>query len=457
MPATHSARAPRRLLATLAASLLAAAPALARADTLIDALKLAYDTNPDLKAQRSTLAAISEGHAQALAQFGPQVSANGDVQYQDASVNYPKSLFNNVTGSQRYSVTNPGADLSVTQPLYTSGRNRAQLAESSDNILAAQEQVRLAEARLILEVITAYMDVVRDRQSLTATQSEVADLTSITHEIAERGRLGEMDATDVAESDSRLLAAKAQLARAQGSLAASEAEYLAVVGQSPGDLQPPPDLPGVPQAVDQVLDSALGENAQLKAAIDAELAAREEVKIAKAATGPTVTLKVDAQIEPYAAYIPNEFDRAIIGEISVAQPIFTSGLNESRVRQAADRDTTAQLVVDGLRRDITREASQAWQQLAVARATLDDVTKQVQSEQVAFKGNRIEQEAGLRSTIDLLNSVAELSGTELSRLQAVHDEYIARAAVLSVMGRLEMKALALPDGPEADARPPAGG
>src|ERR1700754_2730806 len=67
----------RLLAATLCAGAAGALPACA--ETLADAIALAYDTNPTLQAQRATQRALDENYVQARSGWRPTVSFQGVV------------------------------------------------------------------------------------------------------------------------------------------------------------------------------------------------------------------------------------------------------------------------------------------------------------------------------------------------------------------------------------------
>jgi outer membrane protein len=67
-------------------SLLAGAGGL-RAETLLDAIDLAYRTNPTLQQQRATQRALDETYVQARAALRPQLSVNGGTSFLHTSEN----------------------------------------------------------------------------------------------------------------------------------------------------------------------------------------------------------------------------------------------------------------------------------------------------------------------------------------------------------------------------------
>ena len=61
------------------------------AETLADAIALAYDSNPTLQAQRATQRALDENWMQARSGFRPQVSASAQANYQETRIPRPQS------------------------------------------------------------------------------------------------------------------------------------------------------------------------------------------------------------------------------------------------------------------------------------------------------------------------------------------------------------------------------
>ena len=427
----------RRL--TILAATIALAPGAAGAESLYDAIALAYQTNPSLRAQRETVRSADEGVVQARAAYGPQVNVTGQIGYQDARVQSIPPFSRPTTTDYRNG--SGSADLSANQPLYTSGSVGAQVRGAGADVLASREALRQAESQVLQQVITAYVDVRRDRETIRILKDEIVALTGEFAETKAKGRLGQVTRTDVAQSEARLLSAQAQLNLAQGRLNISNAEYLNVVGQSPGELEPEPDLPGLPGTADAAFEAADHNNPQLLQAIQVERSAREKVNQAKAAGGGTVSLKFDAAAAPTAPYLQRQYDQSVTAALVFNKPLFTSGYNSSKVRQALDDDNHAQLSVEAARRGVVQLVAQAWDQLASTQSALVIEERQVEVQTVAVQGNRVEERVGQRTTIDLLNAELELANARLGLIQSRHDAYVARSALLAAMGLLEARYL----------------
>jgi outer membrane protein len=433
-------RPPAAVAAASIAALLVFAPAICAAETLLDAIRMAYETNPSLQAQQAQQRATDETYVQARAGYGPQVSLNGQFGYQAARVDQLAGPFSPGT-TARYQASTGSGTLSLAQPLYTFGAVRAQVETASANIAAGRQGLRQAEAQLLLGVITAYEDVRRDRESLRILQTEIDALDHEHQETKARVEAGDLTRTDDAQSEARLLAARAQLLAARGQLDSSNAAYVNLVGQNPGSLAPPPELPGMPSTADDAFAIAERDNPQLLGAMDSERAADAEVKQAKSAFGPTVSLQVNVGVAPVTTYAAGLYSRDVTAAAVVSMPLFTSGLNSSKVRQATENDNRAELDVFNARRTVVQLVARSWDQLVTNRGAISLDEREVEAQATAREGNQAEQQVGLRRTIDVLNAELELANAQIGLAQARHDAYVAGATLLAAMGRLEARNL----------------
>ena len=215
------------------------------AESLADAIALAYQTNPTLQAQRATQRALDENAVQAKANgFRPTVNLTASRQDVD------------ISGGVDRQTTQKGVTFS--QPLYTGGRASAVLSASQADIQAGLQNVRRVESVVLLNVITAYVDVRRALESLRISQDNVARLRRQLEESQARFDVGDVTRTDVAQAQARFAAAQAGLSTAQANLGIARASYAALVGQSPADLTPEPSLAKIlPATIDEAFAEAI--------------------------------------------------------------------------------------------------------------------------------------------------------------------------------------------------------
>ncbi|MFZ4606946.1 MAG: TolC family outer membrane protein [Caulobacter sp.] len=421
------------LAAVCSFGLIAGAAASASAETLADAIALAYQTNPTLQGQRASQRALDESIVQARTGLRPQVDASASASASDS-----QGTGNAARGSS--------AGLSVSQALYTGGRVSSQIGAAEADVMTGQQGLRSVEASVIQAVITAYVDVRRDQERLRISQENVAVLQRQLDEARARFEVGEITRTDVAQAEARLAASKASLASAQAQLAISRASYAAIVGQNPGDLEAEPSLETfLPPAVEDAFDAAERNNAQILGAQYAERASAARVALARSSRLPTVTASGSVGFTGTTALSAggafDDYQRSVSGRVSVSVPLFTGGLISSQVRASQERNNADRQSIEETRRSVLRTVSQAWNSLIGARANLTANEEQVRAARIAFEGVRQEAQVGLRTTLDVLNAEQELRNAELSLVSARHDEYVAAAVLLSAMGKLEARYL----------------
>jgi len=426
----------------------------AHAETLGDAIALAYESNPTLQGQRASLRALDESYVQAEAGYRPSANLQATV----------TTDTNNFTGLQRplpgqsqpvvqgQSQTS-GFAVAVTQPIYTGGRVATEVTAAEASILAGRETVRGTEETTLRDVIAAYADVRRDQQIVTILEGDQALLLSQQEESRARFAVGEITRTDVAETEARVAASQAQLEAARAQLANSRAAYASVVGQSPGALAPEPPLAAhLPPTLEIAFDWAERNSPQIRQADFTEQSSAAKVAAAKAETRPTLALQGTAGysggtfassgipgLAPGAGGLGTpfrNFSYDATASVVLTVPVFNGGLTSSRIRQAAETNNADRIGIETARRQVLLTVSQAWNGLRGSRASLSADEAQVKAANVAFEGARQESRVGLRSTLDVLIAEQNLSSAQLALVAARHDEYVAAAALLGATGTL---------------------
>jgi outer membrane protein len=423
----------------------------AQAETLVEAMAMAYQTNPQLLARRADLRALDETYVQARAGFRPSVDLGAQANLLD--LNYarpsPSSLGrsgDDVTrGAETFSLS-----ATASQPIYTGGRTSTTLREIEANILAGREQLRTLENDLFRTVIQAYVDVRRDQESVAIRQANVDVLRRQLEEVRARFEVGEITRTDVAQSEARLAASQSILSQQQAQLATSRAVYATLVGQSPGTLEPEPPLAALPASVDRAYEVAQVNNPELLAAELVEQASRARVAREQAERRPSVRANTSASYGRELDFNPlDRYGAELSANATLSLPFYRGGAVTSRIRAARHSNNADRIAIENTRRTVVQQVAQAWNSLQANRAALLSNEEQVRAARIAFEGVQAEAQAGLRTTLDVLNAQAELRNAELALVNARRDSYVAGASVLDAMGVLEARNL-LPGEPIYD-------
>src|SRR6185369_15311966 len=365
-----------RLLAAIFSTGLAGAfAAPACAETLADAIALAYDSNPTLQAQRTTQRALDENYVQARSGWRPQIGLQGsvtDTQIRTPALARGGAIDTNGDGIPDTSVpllgdgitnrTSGTVGISYSQPLWTGGRTAAAVSAAEADIMAGRENLRRIEAQILSTVIQAYSDTRRDQEALAIRAKNVEVLQRQLEESQARFEVGEITRTDVAQSQSRLAAAQAQYQSAVAQLAISRANYAAVVGQNPGELAPEPSLAFLlPGNIDDAFTVAEQNSPVLRAQEFAEQASRARVAGARAERMPQVswrtTFGYSGNAHPYDSDL---WSQNVQTTATITVPIFTGGLTSSRVRQSIERNNVDKINIETQRRAVLQTITKSW-------------------------------------------------------------------------------------------------
>ena len=124
-------------------------------------------------------------------------------------------------------------------------------------------------------------------------------------------------------------------------------------------------------------------------------------------------------------------------------PLYQSGAEFATIRSAVETNARSLFQLEDSRRTVQASVSQAWQQLAVARAGIVSRSDQVRASLVAVEGVRQEEQVGARTRLDVLNAEQQLLNAQVALVTARRDELVASYGLLAAMGRLTAADLGL--------------
>lgn len=437
-----SARKALRLLLSASATLAAAAPALA--DDLREALTSAYNTNPTLQAARSTQRATDEGVPLARARGLPSLS--GQANFTEFLKKNPVAF----TAPDR-AVT---ADVNFGVPVFSGGAVKNAIRAAKTRVEAGQEDLRATESGVFAQVVAAYMDVIRDSAIVGLSRNNVEVLDVNLRATSDRYEIGDLTRTDVAQSNSRLALARADLRSAEVNLVSSRERYIQVVGKAPVDLAPPPPLPGLPATADDAVAFALENNPDLIAARERSKAAGYDVKVADAAKLPTVSLNTVGSYQDYLGTLGGGVPGASFQQrattaqagVSVSIPLFQGGAPAAQTRQAQARESAALEQEIGVERDVIASVRSSYASWSAANEIIAMNQTAVDAAALSLEGVRAENSVGNRTILNILDAEQELLRAQVQLVTARRNAYVAGFNLLSAMGRAQARDLGLDGG-----------
>ncbi len=405
---------------------LMAAPATAQ--TLDEALAQALASNPDLESQRTATEIARERLELAKSAGRTTVGINASAGYESTDTN---SALNFGVGDR----PTASAQLQATKPIYTGGRIAAGVRQARAGIDVASSQYDAAEQDLWLRVVTAYVDVRRDRERVAIRKNNVDVTGQQVQATKDRFDVGVVTRTDVALASARLEGARAALAGAEAQLESSLANYAFLIGVPAGQLAAPPPIPPLPETLEAAVERGLAQSPDLEAARHGERAASEAIEGARAAGRPSVNFVGSAGVQESWGDIERQ-DTSVTALAQGRIPILTGGQVRSQVRTAQLERDRARRQIDTIDRAIRAQTAQAWYGYEASRRAIEASRRQVEAATIAYEGAKEELAVGVRTTLDVLDQEQQLFEARLALVEAEREAYVAAHRLLRATGDL---------------------
>ncbi|HLL28833.1 MAG TPA: TolC family outer membrane protein [Xanthobacteraceae bacterium] len=425
----------------------------AKAQTLEQALTAAYVNNPTLNAQRAALRAADENVPKALSGYRPTITGAASVARTALTTSTDPQIFP-CTGGPPCPITIPASrfnsilnqstlSLNVTQNVYNGFRTANNVRAAEAQVRQSQEVLRSTEQQILLDAVTAHMNVLRDEALVQLQQQNLKSLGEQLRAAKDRFEVGEVTRTDTALAEAAEAGGRSSLIQAQSNLATSRGVYRQVIGAEAGKLsagRPVEQL--LPRSYDLAIADGLQRNPDIISAQYAIDYASLQVKVVEGALLPSVNVQGTLQRSNEPTTQIKRQDEASIG-LSATAPIYQGGAEYAAIRQAKEVLGQTRIQMDVTRDQVRALIVQFWSQLEAARSEIAAAQTQVNAQGIALKGINDEYRVGQRTISDVLLAQANLVQAQSTLVNAQRDRVVASYAVLGAIGRLDMNSLGL--------------
>ncbi len=397
---------------------------------LDEAVQVALKHQPTILQAQATTRAASGRADQARSGLLPQVSGA-------ASYNRAHGPIVGAAGSQSagtYDLFNFSA--SATQLIWDFGQTyeRTRAAERSTDAFRVSE--RTTELTVVLNVRRAYFQARAQKQLIRVAEDTLANLERHLKQIQGFVTVGTRPEIDLAQAKSDLATERVVLINAQNGYRIGKAQLAVAMGTPGGDFEVSNDELGAidveEQPVDQLTKTALAARPELASLTRQSESQALTVKGLKGAYGPTLSAAAGAGESGTA--LDALAGRWNVGA-TVAWPIFQGGLTRGQVREAeANLDVTrAQLDLQKLQ--VRLDVEQAALNVRAAKSEILATNEALVNTKERLRLAEGRYEAGVGAIIELGDAQVAASAAAAQVVQAEFDLSVARAQLLTAMGR----------------------
>lgn len=410
---------------------LATAGGPAAAQSLTDAVRLAIETNPEIAQASAGREVVDHELTQARGRYLPQVDLDAF-----AGPQWTDNPFTRARGEGRTQLY-PNQLSIVLQQLVFDGFGTGNEVDRQASRLDAAAYRVLETAELIgLDVVQAYLDVLRQIDLVRLANNNVGVHMQTLNDVRQRQRAGRSSIADVQQASERLFAAESTLVDFELNLRNARVTYERLVGAPVGVLTRPVSI-----AAELPIDVET-------AAVDAKR--NSPVLLSARADLDTANAGFRAAAAPYYPQVAVE-GRATVGDdlrgtqgsdqtyevlLTARYNLFRGGIDAANRREELSRIRESRSRLLALDRSIEELVRQSWNELQSASRRLDLLEEQVASSEQVRRSYRQQFNIGQRTLLDLLDTENGLFNARVSRSTVDHALIFSRYRVIAATGNL---------------------
>ena len=402
------------------------------ASTLLDSLGLAYLNNPKLNAERANMRASREEKMESVSEFLPNVTLEGYISEQEN--------------------TNPGDDtnfepseqsVTIEQKIFQGGSGVANFMKMKHGQTIGEFKLKKIEQEILLEAAKVHTELLLNRKKVNINLMNIDLLERQVETDQNRLEKGEISLTDLAQSESSLAGARAQLIAAQNDLVTSKANFEKVVGEVPTDnIQEDTEINlNLPESLSAAYSISSSQNPDLQISSLEFKQAKLDVVIAGSDLSPTATLSYKiAEQDDFSSTVQDRTQQTV--KATATWPLFAGGSNLFSLRKAQEIKNQKELLLQDSKKKIETDVANAWSNYQSSKSVLEAIRSQVKAAEIANEGITLEYESGnSRTTLEVIQSRTILLNSRINLASSERNFLISQFDLLAAIGRLTAKQL----------------
>ena len=404
-----------------------------RANTLFDSLNSAYLNNPKLNAERANKRASMEEQRGSYSEFLPSVTISGYISEQ------------NNAGTSESNFEPSEQSMKIEQKIFQGFGGVANLKKKKYGYNIAEFKLKKIEQETLLAAAEAHADLLLNKKKVNINLINIDLLERQIETDQNRLDKGEINLTDLAQSESSFLGAKAELISAQNDLITSKANFEKIIGKKvPDNIQEIKKIKiNLPESLAAAYRVSNLENPDLQIASLEFEQSKLDVTIAGSDLSPSATLSYKiAEQDDISATIQDRTQQTVTA--TATWPLFSGGDNIFNFRKARELRNQKELLLQDSKRKIKTDVANAWSNYQSSKSVLDSIRSQVKAAEIANEGITLEYESGSsRTTLEVIQSRTILLNSRINLASSERNFLISQFNLLAAVGRLTAKQLNL--------------
>ena len=404
------------------------------AETFNAALKRAFETNPELNAERESLNISEQELKVSISSYLPTITLEGTRSQE----NTEKLTNQDGTNAAFTDVDPESRSIKITQTLIDFGRG-AELAKSKIGIDLAKAKLLKKEQEILYKAADAYTGLISAKEKFAINNSNVNLLERQVETDRIRLERGNISLSDVAQSESSLAGAKAKLIQSENDLLTSRLNYENIIGQVSDieslDKNSINNL-NLPNQLSDAIEISKKNNPDLIIAkLEYEQSKKDTIS-ARSDLAPTAKLSLDrTKTDDFSStYDEKEQDTL---KATVTWPFFSGGKNYANLNKNKSAELQKSLLLDNSIKKNQTDVASAWSSYQSNQSLLNSVRAQVDAAEIANEGIVAEYNSGSkRTTLEVIQSNSLLLNAQISLADSEKNYILSQFNLLKSIGLL---------------------
>jgi Outer membrane protein len=323
-----------------------------------------------------------------------------------------------------------------------SARELNALKIAGQNITKSEYDLDATKSDFVLGVASAYYDVLKAKKSLEIAASNMERLTQYRNSVEKRVKVGDLTRTALLRAEGELSGARSDYLKATNALKLARAALIRVTGiEDDFRLKETSTPTEEEQALGKLRNTALDKRSDLKS-FDVQIyMAEEQVKYAKGAFWPYLSLFAiyngSDQYPATGLELTQTLNReTILAGVSLTFPFFEGGLRMAELREAKARERQAKLAYDDFKKNVDIELQSAYLDLLTQKGTLKFLEDQLAFAEDNYNAVIRQFDNGLALSLDVMDANSLLLSAERNVADALYNYQLANLRLKRTSGIL---------------------
>jgi outer membrane protein len=408
-------------------------------DNLKFYIKKALDNNLQLNAERKNFESVKQSKNISRSKFLPNITLSGD-QTSTTSTNRTNQSGEILSDSN---LDSESKKISVDQKIFSGFKGLNTFKKTELETQKANLSLKEVEHQTILDTTSAYFDLIFKSKSEEFNLSNVNLFERQVDSDSARLQKGEITLTDLAQSESSLAGARADLIKSKTELLVSATNFERVTREKTPDTKNLNEKTFItlPNTLKESIELAKLNNIELLSSkLDYEIAVKD-LQIERARLSPSASINYSKSENSDFSSTIDEMDQETV-KATITWPIIKGGENISSIKKSSYNKQRFQLILKDTKNRINTEISNAWSKYQSFKSVLEATKVQLKAAEIANEGITLEYDSSnTRTALELIQSRSLLLDARIAFAKSERDFIISQFELAKQIGTLSIKSI----------------